>query len=220
MKVRILAAAILLMAMVACGDSEGGTDIAGATTVVPTATIIVDPTPLPTSTATVTVTPTMAPTATAPPGSGPTVAQLQRALLTANEVGPDAIRWDAGELDTRYPAVYVDYGFQISFDPGPVEFLSVELHDARNGVPDFRALSFLDDMSVNQLTQMPPTGFGTNGVRYRYNYDDEGERIYGEVVAWRQGQVVAGIQVEGSTAEVCVCDYAKLQHDKLTATIR
>jgi hypothetical protein len=183
--------------------------------VAPTAGATATVVPTPAATAMPTPAPTVAPTATAQPGGAPTAAQLQRALLAVSDLGSDAIRWDAGDVKVRYPAVYVTWGFFLSDD-----HLTIALFDARNGVPDFLALRFLNDLTVNHLTQVEPTGFGTNGVRYRYSYDDDGEHIYGEVAAWRQGQVVVAIQVEGTKPEVCVCAYAKLQHDKLAATIR
>jgi hypothetical protein len=213
--------AVLALALGACSDGDGRNEVAGLVPATPsaTATATVVPTPVPTATAAATATPTPAPTvtptATAQPGGAPTAAQLQRALLAVNDLGSDAIRWDAGEVQVRYPAVHVTWGFFLSDD-----HLTIALFDARNGVPDFLALRFLNDMTVNQLTQVEPTGFGTNGVRYRYSYDDEGDHIYGEVAAWRQGQVVVAIQVEGTEPDVCVCAYAKLQHDKLAATIR
>jgi hypothetical protein len=204
-------AAVLALALGACSDADGSDAVAGVVTVAPIDTVTATVMSTLTATATLTATPTATPT----PASGPTPAQLQRALLTAKDLGPDAVLWDFGEMETRYPAVR-GYGFLVS----PEEFLTVELHDARNGVPDYLALGFLNDLTVNQVTQVAATGFGTNGVRYRYNLDEDGERVYGEVAAWRQGQVVVAIQVEGYQADVCVCDYAKAQYDKLAAAMR
>ncbi|MGE0545173.1 MAG: hypothetical protein AB7R89_33865, partial [Dehalococcoidia bacterium] len=129
--------AVLALALGACSDADGGDAVAGDVTVAPTATMTATVVPTLTATATLTTTPTATPTATATPASGPALAQLQRTLLTAKDLGSDAVLWDFGELKTQYPAVR-GYGFLVS----PDEFLTVELHDARNGVPDYLALGF------------------------------------------------------------------------------
>lgn len=148
-------------------------------------------------------------------GSGPSLSQLRQAIVSEQDLDDEWIELDADVLDERYPAVYADFVGSFTDD-----FLSFELHDARNGVPDVRALSFLDGFDLDRLTQIEPTGYRENGVRYRYAYTDDGDRWYGEVAAWRQGQVVVAVLIESLDPDVCVCDVAALQYDKLAATIR
>jgi hypothetical protein len=117
-------------------------------------------------------------------------------------------------MKKRYPAVYAD------FDGDADEFLSIELHDARNGVADYIALGLLADESLQGLTQVSAPPYGTDGVRYRYQLDQDGQHLYGEVVGWRRGGVVAAIRFESDKPDACVCDYGKRQDDKLATTIR
>jgi hypothetical protein len=152
-------------------------------------------------------------TATAQSG-GPTLGQLQRALLSEDDFFFELDEYETGNLDRRYPAVYGDY--YLIFD----EFLSVELHDARNGTPENIAIDFLNDFDIFEVTRIAPTGFGRDGVRFRYDYFEDGEHWYGEVAAWQQGQVVVAILYESYVdPEICVCDYAELQFDKVAAII-
>lgn len=156
---------------------------------------------------------------------GPSCGQLHRALLTEDDFWESDIAFaaeedDAGELDLDYPAVYADF-----LDVFTDDFLSIELHDARNGAPDEIAIDLADDitdgLNVTEWRQIAPTGYGSAGVRYRYIYDEgDGDRWYGEVAAWRQGQVVVAILIESLDPEACVCDAAKLQYDKVAAMIR
>lgn len=165
---------------------------------------------------------TTAPASAAQPAGPPTLRQLQQALLTEDDlwesdIPGDWVELDADELDDDYPAVYADFS-----DYDTDDYLSVELHDARNGVPDFLALALLSlaEVELDELERIDPTGYGTNGVRYRYNYTDEGERWYGEVAAWRYGGVAVAILFESLDPDACVCEYAALQDQKLRATIR
>jgi hypothetical protein len=198
--------AILVLVIGACGDADADDEDAAGATLPPTSTASVTPTPSVTLTRTATV--------AASPGAGPTVAQLQRALLTAADLEPSWIAAVTGTRTEAYPAVFAEF-VKAAVSTG----LSVELHDARTGVPDFRALAFLDDLTVSQLTQEAPPAFGADGVRYRYAYEEAGLRWYGEVVAWRQGAVVVALLVEDVVPGVCVCDIATRQFDKLAATI-
>jgi len=162
--------------------------------------------------------------AAAAQSGGPTYDQLFRALLTEDDlwerdIDNALLEADAGELDRDYPAVYADFSDLVTD-----EFLSIELHDARNGVPDYIALAFVEALTDGRPTELrpiAPTGFGTAGVRYRYIYhESDGDRWYGEVAAWRQGQVVVAIVFEGSDADACVCDLAALQYNKVASMIR
>jgi hypothetical protein len=160
------------------------------------------------------------PVANAQP-SGPTLTQLRRAVLAeedlwAGEIGGDWAELDAGPLEDDYPAVFADFT-----DLDSDAYLSVELHDARNGVPDFLALALasLSSEEFEHLEAIEPTGYGAAGVRYRYAYTDDGERWYGEVAAWRHGGMAVAILYESTAADACVCAYAALQDAKLRATL-
>lgn len=212
----------LTFVLAACGGSEGdgaagGDAAAAALTVTPAITAIAAGPPP--STATVAPTPTpaasVAPTPTLPTEGAPTLAQLRSARLTERDLGPDWFQVIADSVEVRYPAVSATFVHMTSDRD-----LTIALHDARNGVPDFVALRFLNNATVNQLTQVQAAGYGANGVRYRYNYDEDGVRWYGEIAAWRQGQVVVAIQVEDLKPDACVCEAAELQYRKLAATIR
>lgn len=208
-------AVVLAMAVVACSDSDGS-DAAGVVTPAPTVTVTVMATP--SVTVTRTPPPTATRTATVQLGEGPTLAQLRQARLSKDDLKGAWLDWTAGQMEKRYPAVFATF---LPLDSGgSEEWLRVELHDARNGVPDFVALGLLDGVNLSQMTQTAPTGFGANGVRYRYNYREDGEQVYGEIAAWREGQTVVAIQVEGLDTDVCVCEFAELQQKKLTAAVR
>ena len=67
----------------------------------------------------------------------------------------------SGDLKEQHPAVAAD------FTSDDDEFLSVELHDARNGAPEYLALRFLVGESIQALTPVAPLAFGVAGARYR-----------------------------------------------------
>ncbi|MGD9893556.1 MAG: hypothetical protein AB7R89_28630 [Dehalococcoidia bacterium] len=152
---------------------------------------------------------------------GPTVSQLRQALLTEDDLwaafeGTDLIEDDSGDIDATYPAVWVDFVGLVTDD-----FLTIELHDARNGSPDAIVRGLLEDLEAEQVREVTPAGYGTAGVRFRYVFDEpDGERWYGEAAAWRQGQIVVAIVVESLDADACVCEPAELQYNKVVAMFR
>jgi hypothetical protein len=149
-----------------------------------------------------------------PPGAAPTLAQLRRAILSEDDLGDQWFEFDSGDLKEEHPAVSADFSGKGS------EYLGIELHDARNGAPDFIALGMLAGGSLQGLTQASAPDYGSDGVRYRYQVDLNGKHLYGEVVGWRRGGVVAGMRYESEKSDACVCDYGKRQDAKITATPR
>jgi hypothetical protein len=159
-------------------------------------------------------TPTRAPTVTTPSGPAPTLAQLRRAIFSEDDLGDRWLEFDSGDMKEDHPAVYADFSGDGS------EYLSIELHDARNGDPEFLALGLVEGEKLNGLTQASAPEYASGGARYRYQLDQNGKHLYGEVVGWRRGGVVAAIRYESEKADACVCDYGKRQDAKLAATFR
>jgi hypothetical protein len=159
-------------------------------------------------------------TATATPApsrqasAGPTLAQLHRALLSEDDLGEEWLGFDADDDDQDYAAAVVDFAGEDG------ETLSIELHDARNGAPDYLALSLLGNQKLDQFTQTTPPEYGTDGVRYRYQRTEDGTRLYGEVVGWRHGAVIATMLFESEASGACVCEFGRKQEQKLTANFR
>jgi hypothetical protein len=158
---------------------------------------------------------------TAAQSGGPTFGQLHRALLGEDDLwegldDTDLIEDDTGEIEATYAAVYVDFIGALTDD-----FLTIELHDARNGSPDSIVHQLLENLEAAQVREVTPTGYGTAGVRFRYVHDEpDGERWYGEAAAWRQGQIVVGVLFESLDSTACVCDYAELQYNKIATMFR
>lgn len=152
---------------------------------------------------------------------GPSLSQLYRALLTEDDIwenldDSDLVEDDSGQIDAPYPGVYIDLVGALSDD-----FVTIELNDARNGSPDFISRRLLNNLDAENVREVTPTGYGTAGVRFRYTVvERNGDVWYGEVAAWRQGQVVVAVGIESLDADACVCDYAKLQFNKVAATFR
>lgn len=185
----------------------------------------------PTPTATAARTPTATATAAPPPrtpgptrspppspstGSAPTVAQLQRALVAEGALGRDWAELETGALTReRNPAVYAEF-LNLVAD----QYLAVELHDVRNGGPEYLALLLVTKLGIPQVTAAAPLSYGTGGVRYRYTRVEDGARVPGELAAWQQGPVVVIMMIEGGRAEVCLCDLAQRQDEKVRAVIR
>jgi hypothetical protein len=178
------------------------------------------PTPKPSSAAPLPAPPKPGGTATSTPAparqttGAPTLAQLHRALLTEDDLGEEWLGFDSDDDDQDYAAA----GVEFAGDDG--ETLSIELHDARNGAPDFLALSLLGNQKFDQFTQTTPPEYGTGGARYRYQRTEDGTRLYGEVVGWRHGAVIATMMFESEKPDACVCDFGRKQEQKLTATFR
>lgn len=156
-----------------------------------------------------------APSPTASPTTSPSAAQLRSALLTEADLGRDWQETGRRDLMGRaYPAAQAAF-LNLLAD----ESLDVQLYDARNGSVETLALRTLTEITP-RATSAAPLGYGTRGVRYRYSLVEGDEQFYGELAAWQQGPVVMIMLIEGSQAEICLCDLARRQDDKLRAMFR
>lgn len=159
--------------------------------------------------------PTRSPSPSPSSGSAPTGAQLRRTLLTDQEVGSGWGEVEAGALtQERNPAFFTEFVNLVAD-----EYLAVEVHDAHNGTPEYLGLRVLTEIT-SQVTAAAPLTFGTRGVRYRYAVVRDGERQHGEMAAWQQGSVVIIMLIEGSRADVCLCDLARRQDEKVRTSGR
>jgi hypothetical protein len=159
--------------------------------------------------------PTVRPSATTVPVPL-TVAKLGSALLTEKEVGDPFGLDRTGPLSKeQYPAVYADFAGIDGRD------LAIELHDPRNGDTDYIALKLLAAVSSsNKLGEVKALSYGTSGRRYQFSYMESGDLRYGEVAAWREGDVVIVMLIDGDSAGVALGDLAARQDAKLRSLPR
>jgi hypothetical protein len=127
----------------------------------------------------------------------PTTEQLRAALLKPEDAGQDfttEFERATGDNGEVVVARYV----QIQ----PRQVVSVMLTDAGLGTPEDLARSFLQGVAASaNVETLPAPAIGRQPARHRHTATAQDADIEGELIAWRQGDVLALVSLLGGTSE-------------------